>query len=953
MLRHMFVRGPRRTVVTVLGDEKRLKRFSEEFTVAVFGTPEVLDVWDATKFAPEPEFEAERAAGEIALDVLTARQEFKTAGSLVQSGVEERQATEVVKGIGMGVLVAGSFVLPWGRGGRVLAGGLRGQAGTLGRFAAGELTEAVPARVTREAFAPDVSALDDAALGELSTVLDTLRSAGVRVPEGFDTATFNAGFLGLGDAGRSGGFTFNPTTAQSVYETGYGTAIARGYTMQVPIEQFSTMDVVNFLQYRPAGTRFTVAEVLARDPRNAIGGWVSSKNLDSPHVWLDVSRVVPTKDEAFRIAGALNEEAIIDFQLAKRTGFEETDLPIPKMYQRGGARYLPDAIEDFSDPSILRSYGPYVEQVKTQDLVKFRDKARSGPRVKALVEEIKTRGIREALVLEVGRNGRALLTDGNHRLAAAIEAGLDTVPVRTVISETVQGGAPVNLGTGARAGYVLPPSVATDGQLAPLRPEVPGSLLRREGGFDAEISGVRARELAERMAERHLNSPSGLSALDVEDIAAVMVDSPDFNRLMRLYRSGMPMGERSLASYARVLDREGAGATLSAFGRRIGAEPVPGATAADTDLTLLAVMSGPEGDAIKAAAVNLAHRIKNLNVFVTDDIYSPTFYAEFNRIIRRASERTGLPEEVYASALASSSAQASPYDEINRLAAMSRYVTVKDGVAVAKPGTPEFTDTMQKSSLYGLIDVINNPNFLGNRPMGMAMKTQPYAYSRLDPLFKPAYVADTVDQLGQFLIAGTSATTNNPIRSIMNQFAGRTLANIYGVSPSAMQEALWSHIRLARDGMKVLDLKQGMVGADALAPSFNGPRGSAEDILVDIGNSLDPKVLALAKKNRDAFYQQVQDGRVREWVWDPVRNRPVISSSDYLIPSDKILEAGGRNVNLQRVSFETTSVLGAEFRAKLLALAAVLGIPASVLTGALVGSGEEIPDEVLFGGTDA
>lgn len=30
MLRHMFVEGPRRTVVTVLGDEKLLKSFSEE-----------------------------------------------------------------------------------------------------------------------------------------------------------------------------------------------------------------------------------------------------------------------------------------------------------------------------------------------------------------------------------------------------------------------------------------------------------------------------------------------------------------------------------------------------------------------------------------------------------------------------------------------------------------------------------------------------------------------------------------------------------------------------------------------------------------------------------------------------------------------------------------------------------------------------------------------------------
>jgi hypothetical protein len=666
-------------------------------------------------------------------------------------------------------------------------------------------------------------------------------------------------------------------------------------------------------------------------------------------VWLDVSRVVRTKDEAFRIAGPLNEKAIIDFELAKRTNFEKTDLNIPQMYNRGGSRYSADAIEDFSDPSVFRSYGPYVEQVNTKDLVKFRDKARTGPRVKELVEEIKTRGIREALVLEVGRNGRALLTDGNHRLAAALEAGLETVPVRTVVTDTVSGGAPVNLGTAAQPGRVLPPSEATGGQLAPLRPEVPGSLLRREGGFDADISGVRARELAEKMAQRHLDSPTGLSAMDVEDIAAVMAQNPDFQGLMRLYRSGIPSGSASIESYAKVLGRDGAVEALNAFGRRIGARGIPGATAADTDLTLLAVLQGPEGEAIKRASINLAHRIKNLNTFVTDDIYSPVFYEEFHRIIMRASAETGLPSEVYASALASSSAQASPYDEINRLAAMSRYVTVKDGVAVAKPGTPKFTDTMQKSSLYGLIDVINNPNFLGNRPMGMAMKTQPYAYSRIDPLFKPAYVADTVDQLGQFLISGTSAKTDNPLRSIMNQFSGRVLAGVYGVSPGAMQEALWSHIRLARDGMKVLSPKRGATGADSIAPSFNGPRGSAEDILIDIGNNLEPGVVALAKKNRDAFYQQVKEGKVREWVWDPVRNRPVISSADYLIPSDQIATVGGRAVNLQRRSFQTIDSLAPEFRAKLLTLAAALGIPASVLTGYLIESGEDISDSLLFG----
>jgi hypothetical protein len=55
----------------------------------------------------------------------------------------------------------------------------------------------------------------------------------------------------------------------------------------------------------------------------------------------------------------------------------------------------------------------------------------------ALRQSIIDEGFNDPLILEVGLNGRATLGEGNHRLAIALELGLENVPVRTFVLSNV------------------------------------------------------------------------------------------------------------------------------------------------------------------------------------------------------------------------------------------------------------------------------------------------------------------------------------------------------------------------------------------------------------------------------------------------------------------------------------------------------------------------------------
>jgi len=470
--------------------------------------------------------------------------------------------------------------------------------------------------------------------------------------------------------------------------------------------------------------------------------------------------------------------------------------------------------------------------------------------------------------------------------------------------------------------------------------KLPKSLLRDEGGYWSDLPGTRVRELAEQLAQRHLDSPQGISALEPREIAAAIEGLPEFSDFVRMYR------ETVLAKMKDPLDRRSmrAGALMD-FAGMANLAPPPWARGLDTSVSFPASVKGDLPQALRNGAANLAVRVRNMNTFVNDDAYNATFYVEFNRVLRAVESETGMPIEVLTSALASASSQAAPYDEILRFARIAPMVRVRSGVAEPVPGALELlgSDTMAVTALRGLVDSVNNPDFLTVKPAGQAMKTSAYAYNRLDPLYVPVYVADTVDGVGQFLISGGDAGTSKAEKSIINQIAGRTLANIYGTSNSAMQEATWGHIRLVRDGLKTTST--GKPTATAIAPSFTGSQGPAEDVLVAAVKRIDENVVRLARQNKEKFYGDVKEGNVAAWNWDASQRRPAISSSDYLIPADQRPVASGRAILLQNQMMALVEALGPNLRSRIVALASAIGVPAGVIAAALGSAGTDVEKE--------
>ena len=86
--------------------------------------------------------------------------------------------------------------------------------------------------------------------------------------------------------------------------------------------------------------------------------------------------------------------------------------------------------------------------------------------VDELAEDLKQRGFQEPGIIQYSQKSRtALLGEGNHRLAAAIEAGMTHMPVRVIRYNMEGPGVPVRGYAPDRSGYVpgdLKPSQIMD-----------------------------------------------------------------------------------------------------------------------------------------------------------------------------------------------------------------------------------------------------------------------------------------------------------------------------------------------------------------------------------------------------------------------------------------------------------------------------------------------------------
>lgn len=92
--------------------------------------------------------------------------------------------------------------------------------------------------------------------------------------------------------------------------------------------------------------------------------------------------------------------------------------------------------------SQMRDYARYTEMVPISWLEQLEgnELRYGGDRLRALSEDIATRGIANPLILSVGKeNSSAILGEGNHRLAAARMAGMTHLPARVAVGDEVGG----------------------------------------------------------------------------------------------------------------------------------------------------------------------------------------------------------------------------------------------------------------------------------------------------------------------------------------------------------------------------------------------------------------------------------------------------------------------------------------------------------------------------------
>jgi hypothetical protein len=144
---------------------------------------------------------------------------------------------------------------------------------------------------------------------------------------------------------------------------------------------------------------------------------------------------------------------------------------------------------------------PNAEQVPTDWLQQFATHDRTGrsttpaygrEQVDNVKRELLERGFDDPLILDVAADGRAILFDGNHRLAAAIELGLEKVPVRVVTSRAgahAGEGAEIAVREGLGSGKLLKPSEAVS-DIPSAGSQMPGQV----GEVAAAAAGKSGRE---------------------------------------------------------------------------------------------------------------------------------------------------------------------------------------------------------------------------------------------------------------------------------------------------------------------------------------------------------------------------------------------------------------------------------------------------------------------------
>lgn len=253
----------------------------------------------------------------------------------------------------------------------------------------------------------------------------------------------------------------------------------------------------------------------------------------------------------------------------------------------------------------------------------------------------------------------------------------------------------------------------------------------------------------------------------------------------------------------------------------------------------------------------------------------PFFYPLRSLRNTTIAAQTGLPKDIIDLGSSIGSMQAGPYMEANRVLAALPFLRVgKNGKAVFDE--EGFVKVYGKTAAQGpgakqlreeLVRAAEDPNFLSRAIGGISDKTGPYNQMALLPNSQVAYVDDSIME-SVLTGASSGGLPGNAMASMYSQMPGRVLAQLFGTSPSIVQEAAWFTPRIVkgrtasavpferniRDSM-IDDVLSGRVGRNPNSPNPN--LSETEEIsarlrryLGDRGQLVDPEFAALANEVR-------------------------------------------------------------------------------------------------------
>lgn len=210
---------------------------------------------------------------------------------------------------------------------------------------------------------------------------------------------------------------------------------------------------------------------------------------------------------------------------------------------------------------------------------------------------------------------------------------------------------------------------------------------------------------------------------------------------------------------------------------------------------------------------DLAVQINNVFTLLDDDVFTLAFYPYMHNATVSGAARTGTPPSFLSALSGVLSAGAAPLDEAGAVRAVFDWGKAATRVRGDKLVQVGGDLKKYQSASQAYVQLVNNPDWLSNRVIGLASKTYVYSMLKMNPRMVRALVIDRVDssaRLGAFELNAkkfpkewawqteNALTTQGP-ELALGGFAERVVASALGIPPSAVQENVWAIWRVLRD----------------------------------------------------------------------------------------------------------------------------------------------------------